>query len=395
MHSKQFKSGVFLIEALNSFATTYFFYYLYFFTQSKFAFDKRQNFLLAAGMGLIYAVGSALGGRFAQRHGYFRSLKIGSAIMMCAFAIGSRIDNFPGQLVIMVVANAGMSLTWPPLQALISEGEPRHRLQNMVGIYNVVWSVCGAIAYLTGGAMIESWGLRILFIVPVAICLAQLMLLIWFESLPAISNAVRPSLASVLDPQHATDSVRTLVQPATFLKMAWLANPFAYLTINTVIAVSPSIAQILHLSPRYAGYVCSTWMFVRTAAFVLFWLWPGWHYRFRWLLNAYLGMIASFLAILLAPNVPLLIAVQIGFGLCVGLIYYSSLFYSMDVGETKGEHGGLHEAAIGVGSCTGPAIGAAALYLAPANPGYSTFAVGILLTLGLAGLLRLRYSSHS
>jgi MFS family permease len=287
-----------------------------------------------------------------------------------------------------------MSLTWPALQALISEGEPRHRLQNMVGIYNVIWSLCGALAYLTGGAMMESWGLRIMFVLPAAICLVQLVLIIRLERLPNTDSAANPALSSVLEPQHPTDNLRTAVPPATFLKMAWLANPFAYLTINTVIAVSPSIAQTLHLSPRYAGYVCSIWMFVRTAAFVLFWLWPGWHYRFRWLLNAYLGMIASFIAILLAPSVPILVAVQVGFGLCIGLIYYSSLFYSMDVGETKGEHGGLHEAAIGVGSCTGPAIGAAALYLSPANPGYSTFAVGILLTFGLAGLLRLRFQRN-
>jgi type IV secretion system protein VirB10 len=48
-------------------------------------------------------------------------------------------------------------------------------------------------------------------------------------------------------------------------------------------------------------------------------------------------MILSFLVILLTPNLPVLILVQISFGLCIGLIYYSSLFYSMDVGETKGD----------------------------------------------------------
>jgi len=37
--------------------------------------------------------------------------------------------------------------------------------------------------------------------------------------------------------------------------------------------------------------------------------------------------------------------------------------YSMDVGETKGEHGGLHEAMIGAGMCLGPAVGALSLYL--------------------------------
>ena len=54
------------------------------------------------------------------------------------------------------------------------------------------------------------------------------------------------------------------------------------------------------------------------------------------------------------------------------------------------EHGGFHEAAIGAGSCAGPAVGAASLYLAPASPHHSTVAIGALLVVGLAGLVWLR-----
>jgi len=85
-----------------------------------------------------------------------------------------------------------------------------------------------------------------------------------------------------------------------------------------------------------------------------------------------------------------LLAAQVVFGISIGLIYYSSLFYSMDVGETKGEHGGLHEAAIGAGSCAGPAIGAAALHYFPNAPGSSVWAVSGLLVCGLLGLFWMR-----
>jgi len=56
---------------------------------------------------------------------------------------------------------------------------------------------------------------------------------------------------------------------------------------------------------------------------------------------------------------------QILFGFSVGLIYYSSLYYSMDVGEASGAHGGFHEAALGVGIFAGPAVGATTLFLFP------------------------------
>ena len=115
----------------------------------------------------------------------------------------------------------------------------------------------------------------------------------------------------------------------------------------------------------FAGFACSLWGFVRFGTFLTLWLWTGWHYRFRWLVTAFALLIVSFAAILTVPSLAVLIVAQIFFGGAIGLIYYSSLFYSMDAGDTKGEHGGIHEAAIGVGNCIGPAVGAVSLQFLP------------------------------
>jgi MFS family permease len=384
---------VFVLEWLNAVATTYFFYDIYFFTQSKFGFDKFHNLLLAAGLGLAYMFAAILGGRFAQRAGYFRAYKVGQLVMAAALSVGSQLDHLSGLLAVMLICVFGMGMTWPALQALVSEGETRLRLRKMVGIYNLVWSFGGALAYLTGGAMIETFGLRSLFFVPAAMAALQLLIALSLEAQPGAGLERIKSAALAESPQRLDPAAQSQspVSPRIFLKIAWLANPFAYLAINTVIAVSPSLARTLSLTPRYAGYFCSVWMFVRGAAFALFWLWPGWHYRFRWLATAYAGMTASFVSMLLSPNLAVLIASQIGFGLFIGLIYYSSLFYSMDVGETKGEHGGLHEGAIGAGSCAGPAVGAAALAAFPEYPHSGAWGVSGLLLLGFLGLLWLRF----
>jgi predicted MFS family arabinose efflux permease len=169
--------------------------------------------------------------------------------------------------------------------------------------------------------------------------------------------------------------------------MAWLANPFAYVAINTLVAVVPGVAKRLGLSTMAAGFCCSVWCFARLGSFFAFWLWNGWHYRFRWLLAAYLGLVATFAIIVLAPNLAVLVSAQIIFGFALGLIYYSSLFYSMDQSETKGTHGGIHEAAIGLGNFAGPALGAASLQLLPQHPDSGAVAVTLLLLLGLGGLL--------
>ncbi len=180
-----------------------------------------------------------------------------------------------------------------------------------------------------------------------------------------------------------------------FLRMAWVANPFAYVAVNTVVAVIPSIAQRLHLSMAMAGMVCSIWFFARLVSFFLFWGWSGWHYRFRWLIASYALLVASFFGLLMAPNLGVVVGVQIVFGFAIGLIYYSSLFYSMHVGDTKGEHGGLHESAIGAGIFVGPAIGSGALYLFPGSLNSGVWAVSGLLVVGGAVIMLIRFRNSN
>jgi predicted MFS family arabinose efflux permease len=392
MPPRLFLTGCFALEALNALGTTWYFFYIYFFTEAKFGFGKLQNLALAATLGVVYALASWQGGKFAQQRGYFAALGIGSAVMAVCLAVGSMVTSLAAHLAVMYVSIIAMALTWPALQALVSEGQTRARLMTRLGIYNLVWSGFGAVAYLTGGAMIEAWGPRSQFLVPAALFTAQFALMLWLKR-----GTTSLSIGDTAESGGATSegsAPTTSASPKTFLSMAWVANPFAYLAINTIVAMGPSIAKALELSPRFAGYYCSIWMFVRAGAFGLFWLWPGWHYRFRWLVAAYVGMIGTFAAVLLASNVAMLAAAQLGFGLCIGLIYYSSLFYSMDVGETKGEHGGIHEAAIGLGCATGPAVGAAGLWLAPAAPFASVWAVSGLLFGGLGLLLWVRQNGR-
>jgi hypothetical protein len=59
----------------------------------------------------------------------------------------------------------------------------------------------------------------------------------------------------------------------------------------------------------------------------------------------------------------------------------------MDTSDTKGEHGGIHEAAIGIGNCIGPGVGAASLQFLPQYANSGALAVSGLLLCGFAGLL--------
>lgn len=285
------------------------------------------------------------------------------------------------EIALACVVNLGMCFIWPVLEALVSEGPSPARA---VGIYNMTWAITNAAAFFIGGTLIRYCGYAGIFYVPLALMLLQLALVFWLQKI----HWVKPEAHGQHHPHDPNRPAPALAKK--FQAMAWLANPFAYIAINTLIAVLPGIAAKFQLSPMAAGFICSLWGFARVAAFFVLWKWTAWHYRFRWLVTAFALLIGSFAAILVAPSLAVMLVAQLFFGVAIGLMYYSSLFYAMDASETKSEHGGIHEAAIGVGNCLGPAAGAAALWYAPANPTIGAWAVSALLTLGLAGLFIVR-----
>lgn len=398
MYPRHYKSLFFILTGLNSFATTFFFNYLLFLFRNQFHFGRKETLALGAVHGLIYLFFSWRGGRLAQRLGYLPTLGLGLSIMLASLAVAGSLPAFAAQVGALMAWTAGMSLTWPALEALVCDGEDDRGLPRMVGIYNLTWAGTAALGYFIGGAIFDHLGLAGLYGVPLAVLSLQIGTVAWLArhepGSPIAATAEETPAASPAPAAHAPEAAALAqpVPPEVFLKMAWLANPFAYMAINTIVLIIPDLARHFHLTPTQSGIFCSVWFFMRLLAFAVLWKWTAWHYRFRWLAGSYVALVIGFLILLLAPQLWLVIVAQILFGLATGLIYYSSLFYAMDVGEaSQGEHGGLHEAAIGLGICAGPALGAASLYAYPGSPHTGTYAVGLLLLTGLAGLLWLRW----
>jgi len=390
--NQKIRNTCFAIVGLNSFATTLYFNYLYFFLHQRFGFNDKHNLAAAAWLGFTYIFAAWQAGRFAHRFGYFTALKIGFGLMAAGLAVGSQLASVPGVILAATATNIGMCFIWPTLEALISEGETPAGVPRAVGIYNIVWAATNALAFFVGGTLIEQFGFQSIFWLPLVMTLAQLAMVFWLQNHAAeLARAAANQPRTVPPP----DPHRPSPQKArAFLRMAWLANPFAFIAITTLIAVTPGLATKFQISPMFAGFVWSLWCFARLGAFVVLWRWTDWHYRFRWLAAAFAVLILSFAAILVSPNLILLIVAQIFFGGAIGLIYYSSLYYSMDGGAAKSEHGGIHEAAIGLGNCVGPAIGAAALQFLPQYTNSGAIAVSVLLLGGFGGLVTIWKSTR-
>ena len=369
----------YLIELINCYAAVYYSNFLFFYLRRTFGFGEVENLLTAALSGFVYIIAAWQGGKLAQRYGCIRLIYMGCCGVILSLTLGMIFTTATAQVMVFCLWTTGVCFIWPALETLVSE-RAGAELPKMVGIYNVTWAAGCAVGYFTAGILIEKLGTASLFWLPLGLMVVEL--------------AIVPFAARWLKKENDRQCHEEPLTPAVceadtkrFLRMAWIANPFSYVAINTVIPLIPSIAEKLDLSTGMAGIVCSLWMFARLAAFAAFWRWTGWHYRFRWLAGSFLLLIVCFFGFLMAQSIGLLMAAQVGFGLSIGLIYYSSLYYSMNVTENQGSNAGLHEAMIGAGLFIGPACGAATLYLVPTAIGIGAWSVGGLLCAGFSGLL--------
>jgi predicted MFS family arabinose efflux permease len=383
------KAVYFLIELLTCYGAIYYSYFFFFYMKIRFGFCGQDNLLCAALYGFVYLFAAWQGGKFAQRFGSRRSVCIGFIGVAGSMIAGLVLHSAICQVIILAAWTVSVCFIWPALEAIVSEGDGVN-LSDMVGFYNITWAFSGAVAYFSGGMLLERLGLQSLFWLPLSLVAVQLLLMPLAASLAKKEKSVAPSAAAAGVPASAPPSCSR-----QFLHLAWLANPLAYVAINTTIPLIPTLSVHLGLSTGAAGIFCSIWMFARLAAFIVLWRWTWWHYRFRFLAAAFVVMVAGFAGIVLAPSLGMLLAAQVFFGLSVGLIYYSSLYYSMHVSDQRGTHGGLHEAMIGTGLFLGPACGAFFLFLLPGTANAGVVSVGGMLVAGFSGLLVMRSAQRA
>lgn len=386
MTLRRLKAWYFFIGGAGSLAASYYFNYLFFLLHEQFGFGNRGNLAAAAMHGSLYIFAAWQCGKFAERHGYHTSLKIGFAGLCLSMLLGWVAPNVALQMLALIGYTVSVCFIWPAVEALVTQHEPPSRVPHMVGVYNCVWATANAVAYFGGGGLFVWLGKTALFGLPALVALGLFGLVFLLDE-PARRIALPATMPIDRTPHPEPVAFSQSLPPKTFLRLAWIANPFSYVAIYTLLATMPGLAEKFGLSPAAAGLFCSVWLFGRLAAFAVLWHWSGWHYNFRYLVAGFALLTSSFVALLLSPTFAVVIAAQIVFGVTCGLMYYSSLFYAMDVGDAKGEHGGLHEAAIGVGIFAGPAVGAASLQLFPHSANASAVAVSGLLMMGLGAIL--------
>src|SRR5262245_24776525 len=118
MSRARLKFGYGVLAWLNIYAAAYYGNYLYFHLRDDFGLSGRQNLLVAALIGLLYVPASWYGGRFAQRRGYFTSLKLGFGVLTLVLGVGTFLSGLGAALAVVSLWTVAICFTWAPLEAL-------------------------------------------------------------------------------------------------------------------------------------------------------------------------------------------------------------------------------------------------------------------------------------
>ncbi len=379
-------AGYYLLEGLNALGTNVFLLGLYFHARIAHGFSDTANLLLAATQGAAYVLATRAGGRFADRAGPDRAIAFGLAGMSLATALGWRLGPDWALFAALALYGASMALTWPALEAAVARAPGEASLARRTGLYNVTWSVAGAAGFFAAGGLFTA-DPEAVFWVPLAAHALQLAGLAARGDLRHGGSVPAPGARQEV-PRPPGGPGRA--DRARYLLAAWVANGLGYFLFGAFSALAPTLGERLGLAPRLAIWLVSSYLFVRSAAFVLFWRWTGWEYRRGWLTAALALPPAAFAALFATRSTAVALAALALLGVFSGLAYSASLHASLDRGGREGEGGGLHEWVIGLGILLGPLAGAAgtSLFAGTTTAGVLVAALGAVTALAGSTLLR-------
>lgn len=326
--------------------------------------------LVGAAQPIAYVLACMVTGRWSDRAGREWMPRLGAGLYI-ALNLLLPVMGAAGNMGGLGLLNAGVGLLlglfWPVVEAYLADQVRRGTLVRALGWFNLAWSLGTAGAPVVAGWLYAAMGPPAPFYL--AAGTATLVFLCWLKppTVPPLDSGPKD-----LPPRQED-----------FAPVARGVNFLHWLVLSGVITLYPLWAGVLGFDPQRIGRLQGIAHGVRTLVFLGLMIWGGWVYRREGLLLA-CGVGAVGCLLLAATRSPTWHAGGFaGIGLLGGIAYFSSLLYSLDRPQGRGEGGGWHEAVLGSGAILGPILGGGfADTLGPASPFWAS---GLLL--GSATLL--------
>lgn len=385
--------SLFLVEALTASGTSLLVAAIYFYTAHQFGWGLKQNFLLATGQGAVYVVGALSAGALSRRIGKIRLLAIVYVCMAVLPLIALVVHSAPPLTILLLAYSFMSAIGWPILESMVSSGVGPGEMSRRQSIYNIVWSILGVAMLAVDGTLIVRWPTG-LFLIPVCVHASSAVVLWITRASHTVAPARQKHEAAMREPSDDAHWAGLLQRRTLALWLSRVALPATYVVIFSLMALMPSLPVVRQLGEARQTILSSVWMASRTVIFVLLGLTTWWHARPRLLLVAAVIMLVAFFGVTVRPSdllgrglgaldIGSMIAWQLVLGAALGLIYSASLYFGMVLSEGSTEHGGYHEALIGMGYVLGPGAGAVAEVIRPGSIYAGIIAIGAIVGLSV------------
>lgn len=353
-------------ETLASYTSTLVPAGIYWYAATVLNASDSQRLWLAATFGYAYVLIAFFAGKLVERWGSRRialttvASGVASAMLglVCTWKFG-----LVGLAIALLLYNLTSTTFWPAAETAITRTPGKWSLATRTSFYNIVWAVTAFLAYLTVGWIFQH-GHFSAFVIAACLSLVGLAILMIYTRPDATTDGHGHDLA-----EPAAEDPAVAKRATRLLHMAWVGNAMAYVAIQTLAPMIPTLARNAHIpTPALGAAAASAWTLTRTLFFVVVLRWTSWHYSVRYLLAFQSLLVLSFFTAMRLDHlglpatavIPIFMLSQIAFGVASGFVYTSSLYYAMHVSRGAGGHAGLHEALIGMGIAIGPTIGALA-----------------------------------
>jgi MFS family permease len=385
---------VYVIESLGSVASSLLTVGIFYYTTNRYGWTLKANFELSAGQGLFYVFGALAAHPITARFGSRKPLAAVMILTAILALIAALVTSPEVVVAALLVITFLTTICWPILESLITSGDvPPPQMSRRIAIYNLTWAAIGGVMVAISGSIIEHWP-KGLFLLSSGACAVAAVVALWGKLEPSASDPhqARP------EPEPQLERQRVLA-----LWLARMSVPSMYVVSYALSAMLPTLSIMQQFRPAVQTLLGSAWLITRWFVFLLLGSSSFWHTRPRLLLGAAAAMLVAILAITLRPSelfalgdarfdLAAMLAGQVLLGIATGLIYTSSLYFGMVLSEGSTEHGGYHEALIGLGMILGPGAGAITQSLWPGDQRAAVTAVASILAIGIcfASVISLR-----
>lgn len=301
----------------------------------------------------IYSIVCFLIGGLVKRVNPYRMMMAGVFFFAFAFSLAIFASATWHLIMIYVLAGASGALFWPMVEAALVHGAVGNGKNKRIGVFNVSWSLADALGTAIAGGLYLIWP-RLPFVVLI-LCLSGAFFLSFFAGRLSRREygEYQPSPEKKPEEREISQDVRQ-----GFASAAWMGNFVAHGITGVLRSVfaAPAV-DVFKMSPLSIGLAIGAFNAVRTLTFALMRQRSDWTYHKGIFSAAHLVLVAGMVLIIGAaylPSTELAVIVVFGAlalaGVGCGVIYYSSIYYSINLSELVASHTRLHETFLGAGA---------------------------------------------